>query len=293
MNNDELTREQRLLMQLARASSAGKQSRSLEQFFAGLDNAGWLVELARVHLRLCTGVAQPHRAFALALQLREGRQYRLALIKDDDVRARLVDLARVALKLDGEQAITRLQRTAEFQRLQRSLSFAQPYGDRRRGRALGESFYVSDAAGEELEALRIRARLKIKHFAVQIGTSENTYRRRLDEGATPPEWLANARVVVARSEDALLQRRRDDLSVTDAELTFAFGRVWQSYGAQSNRLIGLPTATAPESPKEKAARQAREDEAILEFTPSEEEDLDLEIGAVDETERAVPENRDE
>lgn len=295
------TREQRLLMNLARASCAGKQSRQLEQFFEDLDNTGWLIELARVHVRLCGEVAMPHGVFALALQLREGRTYRLALTKDDDIRDRLVDLARVVLKLDGEHIVTRMQRTVEFQRFQRSLAFNYQFGSRRRGRKLEETFYASDAQGEEMEALRVRARLKIKDWAVRIGTSENTYRRKLDERQIPPEWLENARATVARVEDALLQNRASQQPVTNEELSFAFGRVWESYTAQTDRLhatAGSAIARPPESPEAKAAREAREDEAMLKFTPSAEEDLELDIGSmiegeVEETDRVQPENLDE
>lgn len=288
------TREQRLLMNLARASCAGNQSRQLEQFFESLDNAGWLIELARVHVRLTGGVAQPHGVFALSLQLREGRAYRLALITDDDIRARLVDLARAVLKLDGELIISRMQRTVEFQRFQRSLSFNYQFGTRRRGRKLEETFYASGPTGEMIEALRIRARLKIKDWAVRIGTSENTYRKKLDEDAVPTEWVQNAQVAVARVEDALLANRAAQAPVTDEELSFAFGRVWESYTAQTDRLQGSTTVRPPETPAEQAAREAREDEQIMAFTPSAEEDLDIPIESeVDENDRVQPENKDE
>ena len=287
------TREQKLLMNLAKASCAGKQSRSLEQWFEGLDNAGWLIELARVHVRLEGGVAQPHGVFALALQLREGRVYRLALVTDDDIKQSLVDLARVVLKLDGEQIVVKMQRTAEFQRFQRSLSFNYQFGSRRRGRKLEETFYTASPDGEEIEALRIRARLKIKDWAVRIGTSENTYRKKLDERFIPPAWLEQAKVVVARVEDAFLQARANETPVSDEELSFAFGRVWTSYVSQTDRLQGQTITHMPESPEEKAAREAREDEDMLKFAPSAEEDLDLNIGAVDELDRVQPEDQDD
>lgn len=290
------TREQKLLMNLARASCAGKQSRQLEQFFTDLDNAGWMIELARVHVRLCGGVAQPHSVFALSLQLREARAYRVVIVTDDEIRARLVDLARATLKLDGEHIVARMQRTAEFLRFQRSLTFNYQYGTRRRGRKLGETFYASDAKGEEIEALRVRARLTIKEWAHRIGTSENTYRKNLDTMTIPPVWMENARVVVAKAEDLILANRAAQVPVSDDELSFAFGRVWESYTAQTDRLQGSLVAHKPETPDERAAREAREDEEMLKFAPSAEEDIELELGvegSVAEEDRVQPEDLDE
>lgn len=293
----DLTREQRLLQNLARASSAGKQSRQLEQFFEGLDSAAWLIELARVHLRLCTGVALPHGTFALALQLTEGRAYRLALVREDNIRACLVELARVVLALRGEQAVTRMQRTIEFQRLQRSMMFTSFGGLRKRGRKLGETFYVADASGEEIEALRVRSGLRLKEWAVQIGTSENTYRRRLDDGLIPPEWQDAARVLVARREDVLLAARATERPVTDVELVTAFAAVWRTYLEATQQLLPRnvlrPAIAAAETEEQKAARHAKEDAALLEFVPSAEEDLDIDVGEVDEVDRTQPENTDE
>lgn len=287
------TREQRLLMNLIKASSAGKQSRQLDQWFEVLDNAGWLIELARVHARLCTGIALPHGVFALQLQLRESRSYRITLSTDNEVRASLVNLARVLLKLEGEHIISLMLRTPEFARSQRVLAYTQQFGGLRRGRPLEESFYASEGPGVELEKLRIRSRFKIKDWAVRIGTSENTYRKRLDEGVIPPVWLETARQTVEAIERTILQQRAADAAVSDEELSFAFGRVWTAYVATTDRLHSQAIIHAPETPAEKAAREAREDEEILKFVPSEEEDLDIDIGQIDDAERVQPEDLDQ
>jgi len=293
----EATREQRLLMNLARASSAGKQSAQLEAFFEHLDHAGWLIELARVHVRLCTMIAQPHGEWARFLQLNHSRSYRLSLIRNDAIKAALVDLARFIVKQDGENMLGRVQQSIEYSRLQRTVTFTGMGGMRRRGRPNGESFAVSEDVGTRLEELRLRCGLKIKHWAVRIGTSENTYRRRLEEGVVPPEWMEAALITVERQEASLLAARQAEIPVSDEELRNAFNAVWVSYTRSFDRIHGTAKVVSPpvETPEEKAERERREDEELMKFVPSfeDEGEDDLDIGAVDELDRVEPKNLDE
>ena len=288
-------------MNLARASSAGKQSAQLEAFFEHLDHAGWLIELARVHARLCTMIAQPHSEWANFLQIGQGRSYRLSLVRNDAIKSAMVDLARFIIKHSGDNVLERVKQSMEYSRLLRMVTFSSMGGERRRGRPNGETFYVSDDAGTRLEELRLRSGLKLKHWAVRIGTSENTYRKRLDEGRIPPEWLEAALITVERQEASILAARQAEIPVSDEELANAFNAVWVVYTRSFDRLYGADHKTkvvlsaTPETPEEKAERERREDEELLKFVPSPEDDGedDLDIGAVDELDRVEPKNLDE
>lgn len=282
------TGQERLLKSLVRVSSAGKQSNQLARFFGDLGPPGWYVELSRIYLRLCTNVSLSHAEFAAALGFSGARAYRLALIREDEVLSRLLGAARAALRQSGGYAVTQLQRTAEYHQLQRALQWSYAFGANRLGRRIGETFYAVDAAGSRLEQIRVSAGLRLKEFAARIGTSENTYRRRLSEADVPTEWLTSGQTILdAKQREALASNSAPLLAA--GEFAAAIATTWTAYEKSMNTLRGR-TAMGATTPNVAAIAGAPieydlDERALESFIPSDEsapEGLDLDLANDDD-----------
>lgn len=240
----ESERRKQLVRNLVASSAADAKSRLLLSFFSALDEDGWLIEYSRAALRLRLGTALTHQTWAEFLSLGESRRYRLVTLRPDELRVSLLELARAAFKYSGEDALHKLVRSPEYLRWARSLGLHQAERERARGRKLGQIETASEN-GLRLEALRLDAGFKLKNWAHRIGTSENTYRKKLAEGDVPPLWLAAAVQIPSQRRVVAAQAAKVAV-VTEAELTAAVTAVWEAYEASRKSLAADAPAPNPD-----------------------------------------------
>lgn len=271
----------KLIHKLVRNSAVDQRSRLLMTFYNSLDSAGWLIEVARTNLRFVTGHQLSHQTFGEFLALGDARRYRTTVHRADKNREALVSLARYVLTFEGSdsQALNRVVKSPAYVRWHRLLGLDSSSRSRRRGRHIEQTQYLSGSPrSNELESYRVDLGMKLKSWSHKIGTSENTYRRRLLTGDVPDEWVTNARRVVAERR----QRQQDEVeqyvAPTSEELIAAETVLWKAYRAKTDELMtGRNDARALNGEAEEL--NSAETEISLEepeeFEPSDEVDIDL------------------
>lgn len=258
------------LVKLMLASSGANRTGELEARYVSLDDEALVIELARLYLRYEAPQPLSHRLFAEFLGLEHGRAYRALLDQKGYLRDQLLLLCRSAVKLRGKDVLSQVRRLTEYHRWTRSIGLDERRRLESRGRPREASMYaVPGSDAERLEGLRLQSGLGLKRWAQRLGTSENTYRRKLVTGP-PADWVPLA-LQLQQQLDA--DYRKTDLiaRLLDGELPDAMDRAWSAYersvGAVDQTAINIgPAAPLPiqvEAPVE-----------LELFEPSDEEDLE-------------------
>lgn len=223
-------------------------------FFAQLDPAAWLCELARGHLRALTDAkALDHASYAAWLGLTGpylDKIYRQLVRRDDEPRAALVEFARRALFCATNEDAALLPRTAQAVNLRRAIEAAKR--EKQRFGAVRAELPTYGELGRSLEECRVLCAMPVDAWAKKLGISRRTYetylaredetkyRLKLAPYAGAGKRLAEARAVPP-----------ERVPVSAAELGEAYDLVAEDLRALRERLLRESAereVAAPEKP---------------------------------------------
>lgn len=276
----------RVIKTLLAASSSPQPVRTTEPFFDALDPTARFIELARVHLRFVQLAALTHYQWAEFLGLSEKRYRDLLRADDKDLRKLyLAELARRALEVPAHAGRDVLAKVASQLAYQ---NWAKLNGVTAREKKVGRSVAKTETVqkdkvetdAEKLEDLRVRCGLILKRWAVLIGTSENTYRRRIAENDVPSNWLFTGRSVALTYQTSTDQER---LAATpprppnEDEIVKAEERVLDTYQKLTDALTptgrSAPMAGMTRPDPRPVAPEKIDETALFDGPPDEEVEL--------------------
>lgn len=222
----ELTPEEKqaLMRRLIVLSAGVRDAASIPQWPA----AAQLIELARLHAQLITGVANPMQVWARWLDLPTVGKYKDRLNEETP---QLVQMARRVLDAGTVTDLAEIKTGYEWAQWQSAVvHHGHP------GRPLAPCAMAVGENAHALEAARVRAGCSGAAWAARFSMSFNTYLKRLEEGAVDAAWvqlgtdLADNSVHLADLKDTAFEPA-DYTAPTIEELEAALLAEWAVYQA--------------------------------------------------------------